>query len=395
MGFLGLFKKKEQRNVVNDAVDLEKLERIFGTDFRFARSFSSKSAMSLSVVYSCVELISNALAQMEIQVKSVSTKGKLEQIQLNRIFKKNTITKFNLIKQMISDMLLYGNGYAYIERATDGMIVGLTYLPGDQVTIYYNDITREFYFMYKGLKIEDKDIIHLYKNSYDGITGIPVLKFAARSISLANNAEDSAADYFASGLNINAIIHATAPMTAHQAKQAVDSINTLSFDKQMGTGKIKFLPFDLKLEPISQNAEEAQLTDTRLFNVQDIARFFNIPVSMLLDNTRNTAEINLQFLTQCLAPYIVMIEDELNMKLITNEDLYFDLDERALLRADLQSTANYYQTLVNAGIMSIGEAREALGLKVMEGTDELIIPYTKIEDNTISDKNNEIQEEEQ
>ena len=184
-------------------------------------------------------------------------------------------------------------------------------------------------------------------------------------------------------------------MTGHQAKQAVDSINTLSFDKQMGTGKIKFLPFDLKLEPISQNAEEAQLTDTRLFNVQDIARFFNIPVSMLLDNTRNTAEINLQFLTQCLAPYIVMIEDELNMKLITNEDLYFDLDERALLRADLQSTANYYQTLVNAGIMSIGEAREALGLKVMEGTDELIIPYTKIEDNTISDKNNEIQEEEQ
>ena len=35
--------------------------------------------------------------------------------------------------------------------------------------------------------------------------------------------------------------------------------------------------------------------------------------------------------------------------------------------------------------MSIGEAREALGLKVMEGTDELIIPYTKINDNVIND----------
>lgn len=389
-----IFKRKEQRNVQNDAVDIEKLERIFGTEFSFKRPFSSKSAMSLSVVYSCVELISNAIAQMDISVKSVTTKGKLEQIQLNRIFKKNKITKFTLIKNMISDMLLYGNGYAYIERATDGMIVGLTYLPGNDVTIFVNQTNNEFYFMYKGLKLQNEDLIHLYKNSYDGIQGISVLKFASRSIYLANSAEDAAGDYYASGLNINGLLHARNPMTAHQAKQAVESIQSLGFgDNTPGNSKLKFIPFDLELEKISQNAEESQLVDTRLFNVQDIARFFNIPVSMLLENTRNTAEINLQFLTQCLAPYIVMIEDELNMKLITNEDLYFDLDERALLRADLQSTANYYQTLVNAGIMSIGEAREALGLKVMEGTDELIIPYTKIEDNTISDKNNEIQEE--
>jgi phage portal protein BeeE len=117
-----------------------------------------------------------------------------------------------LIKQVDSDVILYGNGYLYIERA-DGMIVGLSYLPGDQVTIYHNDATGEFYFMYKGLKIEDKDILHFYKNTYDGIVGISLLKFASRTIYLANSAEDAAAEYFSSGLNINAIIHATAPLT--------------------------------------------------------------------------------------------------------------------------------------------------------------------------------------
>ena len=389
-----IFKRKEQRNVQNDAVDLEKLERIFGTEFSFKRPFSSKSAMSLSVVYSCVELISNAIAQMDISVKSVTTKGKLEQIQLNRIFKKNKITKFTLIKNMISDMLLYGNGYAYIQRrTTDGMKVGLTYLPGNDVTIFVNQTNNDFYFMYKGLKIQNEDLIHLYKNSYDGIQGISVLKFANRSIYLANSAEDSAADYYASGLNINGLLHARNPMTQHQARQAVESIQSLGFgDNTPGNSKLKFIPFDLELEKISQSAEESQLVDTRLFNVQDLARFFNIPVSMLMENTRNTAEINLQFLTQCLAPYIVMIEDELNTKLITNEDLYFDIDERALLRTDLQSTANYYGTLVDKGIMTRAEVREALGLKVMEGTDELIIPYTDIDQNMI---NKTEQEEEQ
>jgi len=152
---------------------------------------------------------------MEITVKSVSTKGKLEQIQLNRIFKKNKITKFTLVKQMVSDVLLYGNGYALLEKATDGMIVGLTYLPGNEVTIYHNEASGEFYFLYKGLKIEDKDLIHLYKNSYDGICGIPILKFAKRSIFLGNSAEDAAADYFSAGLRIDAILHAKSPMQAH------------------------------------------------------------------------------------------------------------------------------------------------------------------------------------
>ena len=84
-----IFKRKEKRTVQNDLVDVEKLEKIFGCDFRFSKQFSSKPALSLSAFYSGVEIISNAIAQMPIEVKSVSTKSKLEQLSLNRIFKKN------------------------------------------------------------------------------------------------------------------------------------------------------------------------------------------------------------------------------------------------------------------------------------------------------------------
>lgn len=73
----------------------------------------------------------------------------------------------------------------------------------------------------------------------------------------------------------------------------------------------------------------------------DIARFFNIPISLLTDNNQNAESVMLQFLTFCLNPYIVIIEDEINRKLITVDDLYFDLDERAILRTDLKSTALY------------------------------------------------------
>lgn len=258
------FKNKEKRHHMHDDI-AEQLGVVLGGEFKIGKRFTSKSALSISAVFACVEMISNAIAMMPISVKSVSTKGKLEQIQLNRIFKHNKVSKYTLVKQMVSDMLLYGNGYAFIERSTDGMIVGLTYLPGDSVTIYHNEMTNELYYMYKGKKIEPKEIIHIYKNSYDGYCGISLVKFANRSIELANAAEDSALDYYSSGMNINGLIHATAPMTQHQADQAVRSMQ--GGLESIGNGKLKFLPFDLKLETLSQNADDAALVETRTFNV--------------------------------------------------------------------------------------------------------------------------------
>ena len=54
---------------------------------------------------------------------------------------------------MISDMLLYGNGYAKIERATDGTVVGLKYLPAERVSVFFNDNVDDTYFMFDGERL--------------------------------------------------------------------------------------------------------------------------------------------------------------------------------------------------------------------------------------------------
>jgi hypothetical protein len=46
-------------------------------------------------------------------------------------------------------------------------------------------------------------------------------------------------------------------------------------------------------------------------------------------------------------------------------------------------------TLVGKGIITINEARHQLGLNPMDGGDELIIPFTNIDDNKINNKNTE------
>lgn len=386
MSWWNFGKNKEKR----DAKPIT-FEDIYGISGGFSIFKQHNSyALSLSAVYSAVELISNSIALLPIQVKYKDEKGDPQvnkEHSLNMAFNDNTMSKYMLIKMMVSDMLLYGNGYALIERAA-GLVVGLRYLESNDVQVQWDKHKNKLYYtcgIIPGRVIQPEDILHIYKNSHDGYSGIGVLKYAARTIDLANYTENSSLDYFAKGLNATGIIHAKQPMNKIQAEQALRSVEgNVNADKAY----YKFLPFDIDFQPLTQNAKDAQMIETRLFNVSEIARFFNISPVLLQDLSKSSYSsieaANLQFLTQTLLPYIAIIETEFNRKLVGEEKIFIDLDEREFLRTDSQSTANYLKTLKESGIITTNECREQLGLPRVEGGDSLVIPYTDINQNTVN-----------
>ena len=78
------------------------------------------------------------------------------------------------------------------------------------------------------------------------------------------------------------------------------------------------------------------------------------------------------------------------------DDVCIDLDESYILRADKQSTVNYYSTLVDKGILTINEARKALGYSPMANCDDLHVSYSDPQQNAINslddDKKEDIEE---
>ena len=393
MSWFNFGKKKEERSADVHPITYEDVYGVSGgfSIFKQHNSF----ALSLSAVYSAVELISNSIALLPIQVKFKDDKGEPQvnsEHELNLAFNNNDMSKYMIIKMMVVDMLLFGNGYALIERS-GGHVTGIRYLESNDVQVQWDKYKKKLYYTCNtvaGKIIQPENILHIYKNSRDGHTGIGVLKYAARTIDLANYTENSSLDYFAKGLNVTGIVHAKQPMNKIQAQQALNSIEgNVNADKAY----YKFLPFDIDFQPLTQNAKDAQMIETRLFNVSEIARFFNISPVLLQDLSKSsysTVEAaNLQFLTQTLLPYISIIEAEFNRKLVGEENIFIDLDEREFLRTDSQSTANYLSTLKNNGIITTNECREMLGLPRIEGGDELAIPYTNTEQNTFGDKSEE------
>jgi HK97 family phage portal protein len=351
--------------------------------------------MQMSSVFSAVNLISNAIAQMPWLIKSLDDRAVPGGLYLNHLFDNVLQTRFVFIKNLIKDVMIYGNGFAYIQRDRTGTPANMYYLPFGDCTIYYNPLSFNLLYQAPKVKngmIEPCDILHFVMNSKDGIQGTGLLHFMAKTLELMGYTDKAALDYFANGMSVQGIIKSNNPnrLTDKQRSDIRKGWNAVE-------GNIRVLEGGLDYQQVQSNSREAELTSNRLFNIQDVARFFNINPVLLGDLSKmayNTIEqANLEFVSHTLAPYIYMMEQEINRKLIMPDDkvkFCIDIDEESIIKSDKQSHANYLSTLVNNGIMTRNEARYRLDLPDVEGGDELVIPYTDIEQNTVTETDSEI-----
>ena len=360
--------------------------------------YSNGAAMSISAVFAAVDIISNSLAELPIEVKDKTEKNcdnVIKKHALLRLFDTYNMSKFIFVKQLMVDMLLYGNGFAYINRNYSGEPIELIYLPRNSVSIQYTPTKKELYYIVSGYinvpsKVYPKDMLHFLKNSNDGVNGRGIISYASRTVEIANYTEEAAKDYFGSGCGIKGILKFNEQVLDIDKEEIRTNWNQVHGG---GTGSgLAICDYNVDFIPVSQNANDSQMIETRLYNVTDVARFFGISPVLLQDlshSSYSTIEASqLEFLTHTLLPYISLIEAELNRKL-GNDSIYIDLDETYLMTTDRQAKANYIKTLISSGVICINEGRAMLGLSPIVGGDKHIIAYTNINDNTINKTENE------
>lgn len=389
---MGLFsrKKKETRSLEY----VSPSDFVKGLGLKAFVDGSFRESMTLSGVFAAVELISNSLAQLPIYVKTLSDNKRsiIPEHPIYHLFDNSLLTKYVFIKQIVSDMLLYGNGFGYIVRAADGTPLQLIYCPKGSVTIDYDEARQKLFYRCESLrrgKIEPIDMIHLIKNSKNGIDGIGVLSYANNTLKLAKLTESAASDYFGSGCHVAGILSTDSPRLTKDQREAIRQSWNDAHGSTAGTG-MAVLEAGMKYQPVSSNSRDAQMIESRLYNLQDIARFFNINPVLLGDlshSSYSTIEASLlEFVIHTLAPYITLMQEEFTRKLIkpSEKGLYVDFDENAILKSDKSSQATYLSTLVSNGIMTPNEARQQLGLNAIDGCDDLIIPFTDLSQNKVN-----------
>ena len=362
--------------------------------------YSGGAASNISAFFRGVNLISDSIASIPIQVKHEDGSGYSNIVFDHYLYNlldnnESQITRFEMMKMLIWSVIMRGNGFIYILRGRDGKATGFRWLHPDDVLTYYNKQKNELYYqctVVSKKKIEPVNMIHIKLYSDDGIIGRSVISYANRSIDVANNTENSAANFFKSGCNLNGIIKVEGTLTPQQKQDIRDS-----WRDSVGTsgGGIGVLQGNMSYTPVQMTVADAQLVESRQFTVVDIARWLGINPVLLGDlshSSYNTLEqAQLELLTHTLLPYISIIEEEFTRKIFvpSEKGFYINLDEAAILRADKEKQVNYYTNLLDKGVLSINEVRRELGYREIDGGDTHTIAYSDPQQNAVDNENKE------
>lgn len=136
--------------------------------------------------------------------------------------------------------------------------------------------------------------------------------------------------------------------------------------------------------PLAFTSVDSQFAEMRAFQTVEIARAFNVPVSMIGDLSRatwsNSEQMNLQFLQMTLLPWLRIWEAAYRRVLLVDNErdsysIEFIVDD--LLRADTATRANAYAQFRSNGIMTANELRKLENLPPLPGGDVLESPHVQ------------------
>ena len=379
MIFKSLFKKKkpetEERNYLFDSLT-----------YNSKGGYTTNKAMLLSTVYRCVDVISDSVAQLPLEPYLIDSSGYKTKYTdhptyylLNREPNQN-MSRFTFIKTLIVSVLLKGNGYAYIERDNNGNVQSLQFIEADYVTAFTTGNKLMYSITGFNTLVEPINMIHILNFSYNGIDGISTLAHAKLTLGLSTDSEAHAAGFFKGGANLAGILKIQGTLTGKQKTDLKTSWQT-AFSPSTGTPNgVAVLEGNMDFQPITVSPSDAQLLETREFNVIDICRFFGVsPVKAfdLSKSSYSTVEATqLSFLTDTLSPLLEKIELEFERKLYKpseKDGIEVRFDTSVLLRADKDSLATYYNTLFQIGAITPNEIRKALDLPPLSDGDKTFV----------------------
>jgi len=348
---------------------------------------NQKNALEIGAAYACVRLLSDTISTLPVDT-FIRRDG-------NRLpFRPRPAwvyepegpgsSRIEYYKQIVVSMLLSHGAVVQILRNGNGEIVALQPLDPTRVDIRRNPQSRLREFVIDGGQavLPGEDVLYIPEmrrpGSLKGVSRVDELK---QTLGLAKALDEFASRYFSNGANTSGIIEFPGNLTQEQAKDLVDSFEAghKGLKKAHRPG---VLSGGAKFTKTGSDGEQAQMLQSRQFAVEEVARVFRVPPSMIGLNTPGamsyaSVEHNaIQFTRYSLTPLIAAIEEAHNRLLPGDSFLRVNMD--GLLRGDSATQAQVFSTALQAGYMSVNEARGLMDMRPVEGGDTPRVPLANI-----------------
>lgn len=357
--------------------------------YRIGGTVSPDSAMRLSVVWSCVRVLSETVGSTPLHMYRRLDRGKerVTDHHLARLIARRPNrwqTAMEWREMMQGHLTLRGNAYSEIIYGARGEITDLVPVNPDSVSVQINDDGFPIY------KVRDhkgrervmlwSEILHLRGMSANGYTGMSPIEYERSSIGEALAAQDYGARFYQNDAQSTRWIEMPGNFkTAEDAKRFREAWQSA----QTGGNRWKtpVLEAGMKLHEVGIKHTDAQFLETRRYKDSDIARIFRVQphkVGILDRATYSNIEMQaIEFVTDTMLPWFVRWEQTLSMALLDVEErdeLFFEFNVNGLLRGDAKARSDFYGSGIQDGWMTRNEVRERENLNPLDGLDTPLEP---------------------
>lgn len=320
------------------------------------KSVTERTAMQTTAVYSCVKVISEAVASLPCFVYSEKPNGDMEKAVAHPLYNllhlapNAEMTAYTFIETALGHLLIWGNFYAQIIRDGRGYPVALYPLLPSGISVDRDKDTKQLIYTYQSdngrVKLDRWHVLHIPGLGFDGLLGYSPIALAKNSIGMAIATEDYGAAFFKNGANPGGVLEF--PGTVKDIARLKETWNA-GYRGSDNSHKVAVLEEGAKFNPISIPPNEAQFLETRRFQLEEIARIYRVPLHLVGDLSHatfsNIEHQSLSFVKFTLMPWVRRLEQAFEISLLPpSEQTKFSVkfSVEGLLRGDYKSRMEGY-----------------------------------------------------
>lgn len=358
-----------------------------------------ESALTFSAVLACVRVLAEGVASLPLITYERQGRNK-EHAYTHPLYSvlhdspNDDMTSFQWRETSIAHCTLWGNCYSEIVDDGAGHVRELWPLLPQYMTPK-RSTTNELIYEYrdptgKVILYNRDQIFHVPGLSMNGLIGMSMIAIYRDAVGLGLTLNQHGAKLFANGTRAGGVLEHPGTMS----DTAYDRLASSFQDKYGGAvnaGKTILLEEGTTFKPVTMPNDDAQFLQTRMFQIEEVARMFRVPPHMIGDlehaTFSNIEQQSLDFVIYSLTPWLVRWEQGISHRLLLPRERgqYFSkFNVAGLLRGDIMSRYTAYGSAINTGWMTRNQVRE---LEDLNQEDPALDKYLQPLNMTTTDAN--------